>query len=610
MNALDRLVPSPCYTESDHVDLAVGPDVAWERIQNGHLLPQGMHGVAPTLSSLWARARRVAAEKARQAAVEVPEPTRPGFAVLVDDPPREVVVGAVVRALRPDVPARDVGDEAAFSEFSEPGYVKVVWSLAIAARGTLASRVTWEVRAHATSERTARAWWLRSRILGRVARRVRRGILAGLVRELGTPRALEPLCSMPGDDLVQDASIRLTEGKTIRATPEAIWPWLVQMGCRRAGFYSLDALGNAGARSAREVHEELLDLMIGDRVPARPDGRHCLEVLHLEPRKSLLLGAHYDATHDRCLAFHAPSPERYARATWAFVLEPLDEHTTRLRVRMRVAFSEHERRRVAAIRPLHAVLQTAQLRNVAQRAERRLPQNDVHDVVDGARGATLIALSAMSPFMRGWRSHWGVSWETAARIHPGDELVPSPSWSFTHGIDIDAPRSEVWSWMTQMGADRGGFYSYQWLANAVGANVRNAETIHPEWAASRGQRLTIHPDLPGLDIIAVAPRKYLLARYEPDEATRDAGEPWVAASWLLLVEPLGQRRCRVVSRLRVASSHDLPTRLVFGRLWGEPVSFAMDRRMLLGIKERAERRFRAQSLNRRRECGGSAAASP
>ena len=73
---------------------------------------------------------------------------------------------------------------------------------------------------------------------------------------------------LPSDELLPDANGQLTHGVTIAAPPEAIWPWLVQMGCRRAGYYSVDTLDNAGARSAREIHPELLHIAVGDILPA------------------------------------------------------------------------------------------------------------------------------------------------------------------------------------------------------------------------------------------------------------------------------------------------------------------------------------------------------
>lgn len=158
-------------------------------------------------------------------------------------------------------------------------------------------------------------------------------------------------------------------------------------------------------------------------------------------------------------------------------------------------------------------------------------------------------------------------------------------------MEIEAPAPSVWPWVAQIGADRAGFYSYQWLENLVGCGVRNAETIHPEWAVTAGQPFILHrsPEAPRMQVTMVEPGRYFVAHAPEDAYARASGGTWAAASWLLLVEPLGERRCRFISRYRVAYSDDLRTRLTFGSALVEPVGFTMDRRMLLGTKERAER---------------------
>jgi hypothetical protein len=272
-------------------------------------------------------------------------------------------------------------------------------------------------------------------------------------------------------------------------------------------------------------------------------------------------------------------------------LEALDAKTTRLSVRARAAYSEDERLHLIRIRPIHHFMQSAQLRHLAERAEGRLPRDSALDVVEGVAGVLVLIGAFLSPFLRKARSHWGLSSAEAARNYPGDELVPEPLWSYTHGVEIDATPTQAYAWIAQIGADRAGFYSYQWLENLVGCEVRNAERIHPEWQARVGQPLLLHPNpnAPRLQIVAVEPDRYVLAKAAAAEPPKAAGEPWATSSWLFFVEPLGDTRCRVISRFRAACSKDLATRLAFGPTLLEPLGFAMDRRMLLGIKQRAER---------------------
>lgn len=98
-------------------------------------------------------------------------------------------------------------------------------------------------------------------------------------------------------------------------------------------------------------------------------------------------------------------------------------------------------------------------------------------------------------------------------------------WGWTHTIQVDAPAEGVWPWVAQIGADRGGFYSYQWLENLIGCQVRNAGTIHPEWAAREGAELSLHPKAPALRIVSVEPGRALVAYMAPVRGMSADGRP-------------------------------------------------------------------------------------
>jgi hypothetical protein len=82
----------------------------------------------------------------------------------------------------------------------------------------------------------------------------------------------EVAAPLPGDELFPRAQFRPTRAITIAAPPEQVWPWLVQVGCRRAGWYSNDLLDNLGHRSARDVIEDLQHLEVGQWIPMSPIG--------------------------------------------------------------------------------------------------------------------------------------------------------------------------------------------------------------------------------------------------------------------------------------------------------------------------------------------------
>ncbi len=601
--SLDRLIPTPALLEVDAVDVAGPPARAWELVRHGDI------GESALIRALFA-VRTLADRTARRTEKSVlrfdelrSTAQQPGFQILHDDGRSELVVGAIGKVWHLQIPFVHVADGDAFRAFSEPGFVKVAWTLRVAPRGEDGARVTFELRVDATD---ADSWAKFKRyfaVIGVGSHFIRRSLLASFARRLGTPESRIETRALPGDTLLLDAGEQITEGVTIAATPSQIWPWLLQMGGRRAGFYSIDAADNDGRRSAREVHPDLAALRVGDVLPATPDGEDGFEVLEITPNQSLVLGGLYDADAKKQRAFDMPRPQRYWQVTWSFVLEPLDAGSTRLHVRARAAFSPNERLHAEWIRPVHHLMETTQLRNLAARVEGRLPRDDWRDVLEGIGGAAVMAAAFLTPFLRAERSHWGVDAEAAQRAYPGDALVASPRWGWTHGIEIEAPAEAVWPWIAQLGADRGGFYSYQWLENVAGCDLRNAEAIHPDLAMREGDMLRLHPDIPPLAIAELVPNRCLVVHAPADAAARTKGDPWAEVSWLFLLEPLGPRRCRLVSRYRCATSDDLATRARLGSSLVEPIGFAMDRRMLLGVKARAERaaaKKPLRSMRRRR----------
>ncbi len=605
---LDSVLPTPRLLELDHVELDAPPERVWRLLRHENLARSPLIRALFELRALPERLRGKSVDPSIRIDDLASSRDRPGFQVLAEEPGREVVVGAIGKVWQPEIPFVHVDDASAYAAFDEPGFVKVAWAARVLPWGETGSRVEVEVRVDATDDESWPKFKRYFRLIGPGSHFIRRTLLASLAHELGTPEGAVNSRPLAGDDLLPDASAEATHAITIAAPPERIWPWLLQMGCRRAGFYSLDSLDNGFERSARELHPEWLNIEVGQVLPAAPDSDEGFEVLRIEPMRALILGGLFDSGAGKQRPFCNARPDRYWQVTWAFVLEPLDDTTTRLTVRARAAFPASGRLHVTTIRPVHHLMQTTMLRRLAARAEGRLARDGVDDVLSGIGGAGVIAIALLSPFHRRARSHWGIDEATAARPYPGDELVPEPRWSYTHGIEIAAPAGRVWPWVAQIGADRGGFYSYQWLENLVGCDVRNAEVVHPEWQAKVGQALLLHPDpkAPRLQIVAVEPGRHLVAHAPPDERARAQGRAWAAASWVFVVEPLGDDRCRFISRYRAACSDDVATRLAFGPTLVEPVAFAMDRRMLLGVKERAERAERPARPDHRPRAPSSA----
>jgi hypothetical protein len=175
----------------------------------------------------------------------------------------------------------------------------------------------------------------------------------------------EPADPIAGDELLPDARAQATHRIDIAAPPTAVWPWLVQMGRGRAGWYSWDLLDNGGVPSADHVVPSLQGIAVGDVLPVKPTGPEGFTVLALDPPHSLVLG-------DASLLRPGTPPPGGPRGTWAFSLAPRDDGGTRLTVRVRIDY--HPRLAVALLRPLvtvlHEIMQRKQLRTLKQRVER------------------------------------------------------------------------------------------------------------------------------------------------------------------------------------------------------------------------------------------------
>lgn len=190
------------------------------------------------------------------------------------------------------------------------------------------------------------------------------------LRNLGATCA-EQRASLPGDEIVPARS-RSTMAITIDAPPSEVWPWLVQMGCDRGGFYSWDRLDNGGRPSATEIHPEWQGLVVGDRVLSTPDGRGWFKVERLEAERVLVLRASIDVGRGRPLDGSAAEPRFFSDGVWAFILDELPEGRTRLVVRTHGVVRPRLLLGAANVLfwdPVHVVMQARQLRNLRRRVE-------------------------------------------------------------------------------------------------------------------------------------------------------------------------------------------------------------------------------------------------
>jgi hypothetical protein len=182
-----------------------------------------------------------------------------------------------------------------------------------------------------------------------------------------------------------------------------------------------------------------------------------------------------------------------------------------------------------------------------------------------------------------WLLNWGSTREEQSMVLPGD--TDAPSAYLTRAITIDAPPAAVWLWLLQIGQDRAGFYSNDYLENLTGANIHNADVIRPEWQV-RAVGDKIRMTTPEQTAIGGASTLLTVRMLEPQRVYADVPGRFV-------LQRVGEQTTRLLLREKLA----IPERS--GAMWliWDPMHFVMEQRMLQGIKERAEvRPFVAPAL--------------
>ena len=201
-------------------------------------------------------------------------------------------------------------------------------------------------------------------------------------------------------------------------------------------------------------------------------------------------------------------------------------------------------------------------------------------------GSFVLALGALYWLtIRRWFGCWGPSGEDVNRTMAGDAAVVDPTYSATLAITIDARPGHIWPWLVQLGYQRGGLYSYDWLDRLFGYLDRpSAVSILAQF-----QQLAVGDEIPigragGFPVTAIEPYRALVLSGTGD------GFAWV---WQFGLYPLDRTQTRLVSRNRVRVPASIGSWLFMRVI--DPAAFLMTRRMLLGIKRRAEMLAAGQS---------------
>jgi hypothetical protein len=199
-------------------------------------------------------------------------------------------------------------------------------------------------------------------------------------------------------------------------------------------------------------------------------------------------------------------------------------------------------------------------------------------------------------WLRPWHLCWGATQEEIEETLPGDELTPDAVHQTTHALTIDAPVSEVWQWLVQLGQDKAGFYSYTWLENLAGCRMPNVTHVMPEHQEIKvGDELWLHPHAPPLPVLLVIREQALVFGSNME----------TLGTWGFVLKPLGSKTTRLIVRGRSHQYKSLLGRFGYHGVF-EPAHFIMERKMMLTIKHLAERHWQSstQPLLKQGQCRG------
>lgn len=361
MRAIQQYLPNPRHTEIHRIFVDAKPEMAWQAARHFDMSEVAWIKLLFDIRTL--PERLSGKERPREnkgLGVDEIGKSETGFMILHETPGKEVVLGSVGQFWHLKIPFKKVSPEQ-FSEFSVPGYGKIAWAISVEPFNT-GSTVSIELRTSATDEKSWKKLNRYYHIIGIGSKLIRTSVMAHLEAELGKMKLPDDDDRrLPGDELIPDTKYGLTSHRNIEAPVSIVWRYLMQLGCDRAGWYSIDALDNGGRTSTDHLVDEWNSRNVGDKLSATPELDSFFNVYAMLPEKNFVIGGETERL------------DGPFKMTWAFVLEPIGEDATHLISRARMESSPKWKEWLMgniAYPPLHGLMSHVQLDTIKKLAER------------------------------------------------------------------------------------------------------------------------------------------------------------------------------------------------------------------------------------------------
>ena len=370
MRAIQKFLPNPRHTEIHRIFVAAKPEIAWQAARHfdmseigwikllfdirtfpDALLGKKGQGVKPGLG------------------IDEITKTDTGFMILDEIPGKEVVIGSVGKYWHLKIPFQHL-TITEYMAFNKPGFGKIAWGIAVEPFLS-GSTIAIELRTSATDDPSWKKFYLYYSVIGIGSKLIRSSVMMNLEAQLKKMKLPEDDCRrLPGDEILPEAKHQLTYNRNIEAPISIVWRYLMQLGCDRAGWYSVDWLDHAGVSSTDHLVPGWENRSLGDKLSATLEGDEFFNVFNVEFEKHFVIGGE---------TMRGGGP---FKMTWAFVVEPIGEDATRLTTRARMVASpkwaEYAMGKVL-YPPIHGLMSLAQLNNIKKLAERdaqsRMPES-------------------------------------------------------------------------------------------------------------------------------------------------------------------------------------------------------------------------------------------
>lgn len=176
-------------------------------------------------------------------------------------------------------------------------------------------------------------------------------------------------------------------------------------------------------------------------------------------------------------------------------------------------------------------------------------------------------------FVRPAYFNWGATDDETQMKIPGDEFIHKEAIVSTRAIDIHADPEKIYAWIVQTGQNKGGFNSYTWLENLLGANMKNAISLHPEWQKPQ----------PGDTVYFGEDQLYALV------STLKPGEYYSIGGWTFYLKKINDETTRLIVRYPSMDVRGNWFNSIYYYSFFEAIHFLMETRMMAGIKYNAEK---------------------